>query len=458
MLNFVYINTHDTGRTIEPYGYAINTPHLLDFAKDSTMFNNAFCVSPTCSPSRSSMLTSTMPHQNGMLGLAQRGFTLANPKHHLANYLKSNGYETAISGIQHEVGWYFDIDNDLLHNIGYQHILTTESESYEKTEYHNWDSQNAKAAIKWLNERDSSKPFMLSYGLHSTHRPYPVNVDKKIDERYIRPVSTINDNSENRHDHAQYMTSAQYADDNINMVLQALKDLGIYDNTVILFTTDHGLALPFHKCTLKDNGIAVSLMLRHPEKGHGAVVDKLVSHLDVFPTLCDCLGLPIPDYVEGKSGFEMLSNQDKTIRDEIFAQVNFHTSYEPSRCVRTERYKYIKYFDDSWKHYNISNMDEAIPKEILLEHGLKDKAKPMEALYDCLYDPNEMNNLVEDPSMKEVLEDLRHRLQQQMIQSNDPLVDGEIPIKPTYKVNKKSMISASSKNKDDYDPRGFTDF
>ena len=108
MYNLVYINTHDTGRRISPYGYNVPTDNLLDFSKDATVFTNCFCCGPTCSPSRAAMLTGTYPSQNGMLGLAQRGFSLYHPENHLANYLKSHGYDTAISGIQHETGWYLD--------------------------------------------------------------------------------------------------------------------------------------------------------------------------------------------------------------------------------------------------------------------------------------------------------------------------------------------------------------
>ena len=72
MYNLIYINTHDTGRMISPYGYNIPTDNLLSLAKDSTLFTNCYCCGPTCSPSRAAMLTGTYPHQNGMLGLAQR--------------------------------------------------------------------------------------------------------------------------------------------------------------------------------------------------------------------------------------------------------------------------------------------------------------------------------------------------------------------------------------------------
>ena len=79
-MNVIYINTHDSGRVLSPYGYDIPTDNLKEFAKDALTFTNTYCVGPTCSPSRAGLLTGTYPHQNGMLGLAQRGFSLAKPE------------------------------------------------------------------------------------------------------------------------------------------------------------------------------------------------------------------------------------------------------------------------------------------------------------------------------------------------------------------------------------------
>ncbi|MEG0358253.1 MAG: sulfatase [Anaerorhabdus sp.] len=454
MYNFVYINTHDTGRMISPYGFDVPTPNLKELAKEGTLFTQAFCCSPTCSPSRAAMLTGVYPHQNGMLGLAQRGFSLINPEKHLASYLASHGYQTAISGIQHEVGWYLDLDEDAIKKLGYQSVLTTSSNMYEKEDLHLWDEANAIAASKWLESVDTTKPFMLSYGMHSTHRPYPIEVASNIDERYVKPEFPSVSNVGNRHDQAQYMTTAQYADRNVKRIVDALKEKGIYDNTILVFTTDHGAPLPFHKCNLKDDGMGISFILRHPKIGNGTVVDELVSQIDLFPTICDLLEIEKPDYLEGKSFAISLIDSNSKIHDEVFAEVNYHTSYEPIRCVRNKRYKYIRYFDETWKKLNLSNIDESEPKDFLMEHGLRDITKPMEALYDCYYDPNEVNNIIDRDDVQEVVKHLRKVLKENMEKTNDPLLHGELAFYPHYKVNTKTCLQASSKNPDDYDSRG----
>lgn len=454
MYNLVYINTHDTGRLISPYGYAVPTPNLDRLAKDSTLFTHAYCCGPTCSPSRAAMLTGRFPHQNGMLGLAQRGFSLNNPSQHLASHLKNHGYQTALSGIQHEVGWYLDLDENALHDLGYQNVLTTSSKGFIKEDLHIWDEQNADAAIQWLDTIDSSKPFMLSYGMHSTHRPYPVEIDESIDENHVHPLYPLDSNKQTRHDQAQFLTSAKHADENVGKIIQALKAKGLYENTVIMYTTDHGVANPFHKCNLKDDGIGISLIIHHPSLGQGEVYDHLISHIDVFPTLCDLLGVEKPDHLEGKSYSEVFENTDLVVNNEIYAEINFHTSYEPIRCVRSERYKYIRYFDVNWDHLNLSNIDESPSKTFLMENGLKDVTKPAEALYDCYYDAHETNNLIDKPELQSIVEKFRTKLHEQMVKTNDPLLDGELEVKPNYKVNKASCLQASSKNPKDYDPRG----
>ena len=450
-MNVIYINTHDSGRMLSPYGYDIPTENLKKLAEDSVVFTNAFCAGPTCSPSRAALLTGTFPHQNGMLGLAQRGFSLYNPEKHLANFLKNNGYNTCLCGIQHEYGWYLDLEKNGLHNLGYKEIITTDSKPFKKEELHLWDRNNAIEVVRWLDNYNEEKPFLLSFGMHSTHRPYPVEVAEFIDERYIVPPYPITNNEENRHDHAQYMTTAHYADENIKMIVDALKRNNLYENSIIIFTTDHGLALPFNKCNLTDTGIGVSLIMKVPNAdSNGKVVDSLVSQIDVFPTLCELLNLNKPDYLEGKSFAEAFVDNKAVLDEYIFAEVNFHTSYEPVRCVRTKRYKYIKYYDETWNKVNLSNMDESVPKDFLMNNGLKEKVKYREGLFDLYYDPTERNNLVEDSKYKEVLEKLRKVLLEKQVKTDDPILKGALEIKKGYKVNKVECETASSKNKDDY--------
>ncbi len=454
MYNLVYIHTHDTGRMIEPYGYAVKTPTLQEFAEDALLFTHAYCCSPTCSPSRAAMLTGRYPHQNGMLGLAQRGFLLNQKEHHLAYYLRNQGYFTALSGIQHETGWYLDFQEEEIKELGYREILTASAENYKKEDLYLWDKENVNRAVEWLKSLKGNQPFMLSYGMHSTHRPYPIQVDEHVDERYVMPHYSLENNASNRQDQAQYCMSAKEADWCVAQLLHALKELNLYEKTIILFTTDHGLALPYHKCNLNDQGLGVSLILRHPECAKGKVVDHLVSQIDIFPTLCDCLSLEKPTHLEGISFYEMMKNQAVSIRKEVYAEVNFHTSYEPIRCIRTERYKLIRYYDETWLKTNCSNIDQSKPKEFLMSNGLRDRIKVKEALYDCYYDTQEVHNVIQDSQYCEIANELRKKLEDFMIKTQDPLLEGRLIIKPEYKVNRPECLIASSQSLEDYEKQG----
>ena len=125
-MNILYIHTHDSGRMVSPYGVNAPTDNLLAFARDAAVFTQAYCAGPTCSPSRAALLTGTYPHQNGMLGLAQRGFGLTDYRRHLAQFLGRHGYHTVLCGIQHESGWYLDADAP--GKLGYNEVLTASAD------------------------------------------------------------------------------------------------------------------------------------------------------------------------------------------------------------------------------------------------------------------------------------------------------------------------------------------
>ena len=99
--NILYIHSHDTGRHIQPYGHAVPTPYLQNLAESGVLFRQNFCVNPTCSPSRASLLTGSYPHENGMFGLAHRGFSLNNYSQHIIHRLRGEGYVSALAGGQH---------------------------------------------------------------------------------------------------------------------------------------------------------------------------------------------------------------------------------------------------------------------------------------------------------------------------------------------------------------------
>jgi N-sulfoglucosamine sulfohydrolase len=128
------------------------------------------------------------------------------------------------------------------------------------------------------------------------------------------------------------------------------------------------------------------------------------------------------------------------IHDEVFTEVTFHAAYEPTRAVRTERWKYIRRFDDN-HHPVLANCDDSASKETLVAAGWADQIVGTEQLYDLTLDPNEMRNVAEDPAHAGVLEDLRGRLRGWMEETEDPLLEGPVPVPPGAVVNDPSQIS-----------------
>ncbi|MEC6748089.1 sulfatase [Marinilactibacillus sp. XAAS-LB27] len=454
-MNIVYLHTHDTGRVISPYGYKVHTPNYQAFceAEGSVLFQKAFSVAPTCSPSRASLLTGVYPHQNGMLGLAQRGFDLKQEMH-LANILKKNDYHTALCGVQHEIGYYTDHEM-AIGTLGYKQDLSADHRQYSEKELVIWDQENADKVVNFLKNYQKDQPFFVSYGMHATHRAFPDSIHEDESVDFAQPPVNLPNNEVTREDYARYKTSLRIADENIGKVINVLKEEGLYENTIIIVTTDHGLAYPFEKCTLNDEGIGVLLAMNVPGSTYNKKsYDGLISQIDMVPTLCDLIGISQPDYIEGKSFAGIFTGEYFEENNAVYGHMNFHTSYEPVRSVRTKRYKYIRFFDKDYLRVNRSNIDASPIKEFYKNHELVEVTKDEECLYDLYYDTFEQNNLVDNERYQEALANMREKLAAVMKKTNDPLLDGKIEIQPEWKVNKRESYATGSKDPKDYDSFG----
>ena len=424
-MNIVYIHTHDSGRYFEPYGYPVKTPNIMKLAKESVTFRQAFSTAPTCSPSRAGLLTGMSPHSCGMLGLAHRGFSLYDYNFHIVNQLNKNGYETVLSGIQHVASG--------KEQIGYSRILG--NSSFEMSKDFNFDTvaydeSNAAAAVDYIrHSKSKNTPFFLSFGMFNTHRIFPP-VNKNINPDYIRPPFPVQDTKENREDFARFLSSIITVDACTGLVLSAVKEAGIENKTIIIFTTDHGIAFPEMKCTLYDTGIGVALILKYPGNPMaGRVVDELVSQLDLYPTICDLIGIEKPERLQGVSLLPLLNSKKNTVRDEIFAEVTYHAAYEPMRCIRTKRHKLIKRFNDRLSVVG-SSIDDCIAKSLLVNSGYLDKPHDREMLFDLYLDSVERVNMIGDPGYLEIYNDLSKRLANWMESTDDPLLSGRKVKKP----------------------------
>jgi N-sulfoglucosamine sulfohydrolase len=410
--NIIYLHSHDTGRYISPYGYKANTPNLQRFADEGVMFRNCFNCNPTCSPSRACLLTGEYAHSNGMLGLAHRGFEINDYSKHIVHTLRQQGYYSALLGIQHI------INHDRETEIGYDEVIDRASCNGSR------NIQDMAPLAADFFKREHRQPFFLSIGCFETHRKFPEH-DENNDPRWVQPPVVMPDTPETRLDMAQFNTMLESYDGGVGKVLKSLEDAGLADNTLVIITTDHGIAFPDMKCSLTDHGLGVLLMMRGPGGFTGGkVLEGMTSHIDLFPTICEYLDIDAPERLQGVSVMPLVNGDSETVRDEIFAEVNAHAAYEPMRCVRTERYKYIRRLLEKHLTQVLPNCDAGLSKSLWLENGWNEMEKPREELYDLMFDPQERCNLAAKPEMVEVLTDMRLRLERWMRETNDSALAG----------------------------------
>jgi arylsulfatase A-like enzyme len=215
-------------------------------------------------------------------------------------------------------------------------------------------------------------------------------------------------------------------DAGVGQLLEGLRELGLEENTWVIFTTDHGAAMPRAKGTLYDPGIEVTLLMRWPDGGlvGGRSYADMISNVDVVPTMLDALGLEQPRNLHGESFWPMLIDAPYLPRAEIFAEKTFHTYYEPMRAVRTATHKYIVNFEVSTV-VDVPADVRASPiyPRLILEYS---RERPHVELYDLTTDPWEQTNLAGQPDVVKVETNLRHRLLQWMQETQDPLLDGPV--------------------------------
>jgi N-sulfoglucosamine sulfohydrolase len=407
--NILYIHSHDTGRYVQPYGFPVPTPNIQLLADQGVLFRNAFCAAPTCSGSRASLLTGQYCHNNGLLGLAHRGWELNDYGQHLVHPLREAGYRSVLIGEQH-----ISEDPEV---IGYDEVIEVDS-------HHAADI--APTTIESLGATEG--PWFMSVGFFETHRTYRVPTSVR-DTLYSLPPANLPDTPETRADMAAFKASARSLDQGIGAVLNGLHQLGLQENTLIICTTDHGLAFPGAKATLYDRGIGVMLIVRGPGFQGGRVFDGLVSHLDIYPTICELAGIEEPSFLQGTSLMPLVRGETAKVHDHVFAEMTYHAAYQPLRAVRSERFKYIRRFDD-YDRPVLANCDDSASKQILAEAGWGEQRVPEEQLFDLLFDPNELNDLSQDPTRRQILSEMRERLLEWMRATEDPLQNGPVPEPP----------------------------
>ena len=332
------------------------------------------------------------------------------------------GYQTALAGLQH-------VASDPA-EIGYDEVLPIKSKLAVDV---------VPAAVEFLN-REHEKPFFLTIGFFETHRPFEMGGNRAADAGRVALPAPVPDGVEVRQDMAEFVGMLERMDAGISTILNTLDKNNLTENTLIICTTDHGLAFPHMKCNLTQHGQGVMLIMRGPNIPKGTVNDSLVSQVDIFPTLCDMLEIPKPEWLTGQSLHPLIRGEADEVNEVIYGEVNYHAAYEPMRAIRSKRYNYIRYFGE-YCYQVLSNVDDSPAKTMLVEGGWGEKERSSEMLFDLLFDPTESNNIVADKEYTDVLNALRTQLTNWMNQTNDPLLSGKIDAPPGAQLNYLNALS-----------------
>lgn len=414
--NVLLIVSEDNGSHLGCYGDKVaSTPHLDRLAAEGTRFANHYTTQAVCSPGRASILTGLYPHQNGQIGLATHNYSMYEPYENLASILKSQGYRTG--------------------RLGKLHVLPTEAFPFDfvwnDRDYLSFKNRDVHKTAEVAGEfiRDGDEPFFMYMCYADAHFPMlhqsfgePA---KPLAGDEIEPLPFIGiDTPRYRDITASYYNCMNRLDTGIGVLLAKLEAAGKADDTLIIFTTDHGLQFPRGKTTCYEPGLEVPLIIKDPGKPEGNVCDQLTSHIDIVPTILESLDLPQRDDLPGQSLMPAVKDvapptpwRDYVVGEWIAAG---GVHYYPQRSIRKGRYKLIvnylagqespnmlRYMSgDIWETKLLPEEVEAASPEFGAMYALALNPPAIE-LYDLENDPYELHNLSDDVEYGDVLKNLR---------------------------------------------------
>lgn len=415
----VYV-VDDQGRTDAGcYGNpVIKTPGLDRLAAEGTRFTHGFCTSASCSASRSVILSGLHNHANGQYG-HQHDY------HHFSSFddvgslpvrLSKAGYRTAQMGKYHvapEQVYHFD--------------------TYLKTKG-NVPTNMADACREFIAE-DSDNPFFLYFCTTQPHRPFHRQGADPVSPEDVIVPPYLPDSPECREELAQYYGSVQTADAGLLRLIDILEQTGHWDDTLIIYVSDNGIAFPGAKTNLYEPGMNLPCVVRDPYAGKsGAVTDAMVTWADIAPTVLDFAGVDVGEKkFHGRSFLPVVRGGSSDGYDEIYASHTFHeiTMYYPMRVVRERRYKLIWNIAHKLDYPFASDLYASATWQGILERGEEYYAKrkveaylhrPEFEMYDLDADPHEVNNLADDPEHAETLTRLQTKLRAFQERTNDPWI------------------------------------
>ena len=382
--------------------------------KAASVFNNAFTASAVCSPSRTALATGMYQTSIGAYHMRYPDEllpSLPDGIHTVFQVLKENGYVTA--NIKDKQG---SGKNDWM----FRHIVI---------EHFDFES--------WQDVKDSGKPFVAQVNIRHTHRAFAQAGKSEFADVQIPPYYP--DNIVSQTDWANYYKSIEMLDVEVGKVLKKVSELGLHENTIVIFMGDHGRPMTRGKTWLYDSGIKIPLLIYVPEavfvEGYreGSQNDDLISGIDITATVLNLAGIETPTWMQGQA---FLGDDYKSERTFIYSAIDRVGEVNlKSRCVRTKDFKLIRNYHHN---FSINEASTAYRKamhpiyhliDLYHERGLLNNAQqnlvddlPFEELYDVRNDPFEINNLIDDPSHAKDVKQLRKLLDKYLTEIDDKAI------------------------------------
>jgi arylsulfatase A-like enzyme len=412
------------------------TPNFDRMAQTGTHLSAAFTPQPVCGPARSCLQTGMYATTSGCY---RNGIALPEDSTTIGQLFRDAGYATGYIG-----KWHLANGDPVPERErgGYEYWLASNtleftSDAYDAVMYNN-DMEPVKlpgyrvdaqtdAAIRFIDAHQH-EPFFLFMSFlephHQNHRddyPAPRGYEERYRGRWVPPDLAALGGSTHQH-LAGYWGMVKRLDEALGRLLDALASLHLEENTIIVFTSDHGCHFKTRNAEYKrschDSSIRVPTAIQGPGFNGGRHVHELVSLLDLPPTLLDAAGIAVPSQMQGRSLLPLLRHDDPAWPEEMFVQIS---ESQVGRAVRTHRWKYGVVAPD--KHpWNDSGSDRYVETY----------------LYDLLADPYELRNLVGLESHRETANVLRERLVRRMVEAGEaePLIEAAPPVRaPQRKVS-----------------------
>lgn len=402
--NILWITCEDMSPHLSAYGDStVPTPNIDRLAREGVRYTNMYSVAGVCAPSRSAIITGMYPTSIGSHNMRTLYNTLVPdlPPYSVvtppevkcfSEYLRKEGY--------------YCTNND---KTDYQFEPPISA----------WDESSKPA--HWRN-RKVGQPFFAIFNFTTTHESQVwvrKNEPLLFNPEKIKVPSFYPDNEIIRKDLTTFYNNIAFMDTQVGNIIKQLEEDGLLDNTIIFFYSDHGDGLPYMKREVYDRGLKVPFIIRYPDKkGAGRVENELHSFVDLAPTVLSLVGIKPPKHLQGHAFLGKYAA--KTSRKYIYAaRDRMDSEYDMVRVVRDKKFKYIKNYQPEKPFYqNIQyRLQQDMMKEILRlkdEGKLNEKqmmwfrpTKPIEELYDVENDPDEFNNLADNPLYKNKLEELR---------------------------------------------------